>query len=209
MYLTVDAKYRTGEMADQTRDIARLLEAHEAGDESALERLFPVVYDELRRVARGRRREWRSDFTLNTTALLHEAYLKLAGASRLRAKTRSHFFALASKAMRQILITYARDRNAAKRGGRLERVTYESATSVMRGDTPFGEPEAASLVALDEALTKLQQVDERRGTVVECRFFGGMSFEETAAALGVSARTVKRDWTVAQAWLQRELQRTP
>lgn len=194
-------------MAEQAREIVQLLEALDAGDEGALDRLFPLVYDELRRVARARRREWQGDFTLNTTALLHEAYVKLAGAGEVRAGSRSHFLALASRAMRQILINYARDRRAVKRGGDLERVTFESATAVLLGDAPFSDRDAASLVALDEALARLQETDERRGAVVECRFFGGMTFEETAAALGVSARTVKRDWAVAQAWLQRELQR--
>lgn len=193
-------------MAEPTQDVSRLLEDLEAGDEGALDAIFPLLYDELRRVARSRRREWQADFTLDTTALLHEAYLKLAGSTRVRVETRAHFLALASRAMRQILLNYARDRRARKRGGQHERVTFDSATAAVRGAAPFGDREAESLVALDEALTRLQQSDSRRGRVVECRFFGGMTIEETATALGVSARTIKRDWGVARAWLQRELQ---
>lgn len=198
----------TDEGAERTREIERLLHALEEGDDGALDRLFPIVYEELHRVARARRAEWAGNATLNTTALVHEAYVKLAGAAHVRADTRSHFFALASKAMRQILVSYAREGSAAKRGGGLERVTFDSAMALPAGDVPFDAGEAASLVALDDALTKLQQEDDRRAAVVECRFFGGMTLEEIASTLGVSARTVKRDWAVAQAWLQREMQRS-
>lgn len=193
-------------MAESTPDTARLVEALEEGDAEALDALFPLLYEELRDLARARRREWQGNYTLDTTGLLHEAYLKLAGGRRIRSESRAHFLSLASRAMRQILINYARDRAAQKRGGALERVTLESDRIMPPHDAPFGAQDVETLIVLDEALTRLQRSDRRRGAVVECRFFGGMSLEDTAEALGVSTRTVKRDWAVAQAWLQRELQ---
>jgi RNA polymerase sigma factor (TIGR02999 family) len=137
--------------------------------------------------------------------LIHEGYLKLVKQHKLHAETRTHFLALSSKAMRHILVNYARDRRAQKRGGDLTRVTFGD--SVVAG-TPMAldTEQADKLVALDDALDELENVDPRQGKVVECRFFGGMTIEETAAALGVSARTVKRDWAIAQAWLQRAIE---
>jgi RNA polymerase sigma factor (TIGR02999 family) len=183
-----------------------LLDRLDRGDRSALDELFPIVYSELNALAHRLRLKWQGDYTLNTTALLHEGYLKLAKQHTLHAETRTHFLALASKAMRHILVNYARDRRAQKRGGDLTRVTF--ADSVFAG-TPMAlnTQQAEKLVALDDALDELEDVDPRQGKVVECRFFGGMTVEETAEALGVSARTVKRDWAIAQAWLQRAIER--
>lgn len=192
-------------MIESTRDLTRLLEALEADEPGALDAVFPVLYDELRAVARARRGEWRGNFTLDTTALIHEAYLKLAGAARVRAGTRAHFLSLASRAMRQILINYARDRCARKRGGDVEKVTFDSGAVDAKQAERFGDREASELVALDDALTRLAEVEERPAAVVECRCFGSMTIDETAEALGVSSRTVKRDWAVALAWLQRAL----
>jgi len=193
-------------MTEPTRDeIVRLLDALEEGDRGALDALFPLVYRELHALARARRRRWHGDYTLDTTALLHEAYLRLAGRRTIRTEGPSHFFALASRAMRQILCNYARDRRAQRRGGGMERLPLDEARDVA-GPADPSHRGTDLIVALDEALSKLRREDERRCAVVECRFFGGMSITDTASALGISPRTVKRDWAVAQAWLQRELQ---
>lgn len=186
--------------------IQRLLDRLEQGDRAALDELFPLLYEQLSELAHRLRRRWHGDHTLNTTALIHESYLKLLGRKQLRAESRAHFLSLASKAMRHILINYARDRRAEKRGG--------AATPVPIDDTNLGTPpaltlspeQADELVTLHEALHALEQVDERQSRIVECRFFGGMSVEETAAALDISERTVKRDWALAQDWLQQKME---
>ena len=178
-------------MADESRGsdtVEALLRRARAGDGGAMEEAFGRVYDELRLLARRQRVRWDGDFTLNTTALLHEAYLKLAGAPAPEIRERGHFFALASRAMRQILCNYARDRRALKRGGAADPVTLD--TRVDGAGDPGAEPEA--LIALDDALSRLEEAHPRAGRVVECRFFGGMTVEETAAALDVSSGTVKR-----------------
>ena len=163
-----------------------------------LDDLFPVVYEELRRVAHRHLRGERPGHTLGTTALVHEAYLEMAKLDHLRWPGRAFTLAAASRAMRRILIDYAVARRAQKRGGGVapEALDDAVAMAISRSD---------ELLALDEALDRLAGVNERYGRVVECRFFGGMSVEETAEALGTSAATVKRDWTVARAWLNREL----
>lgn len=178
--------------------ITRLLGELDGGDRRAFQDLFALLYDEIHELARRQRQRWRGDYTLDTTALVHEAYLKLAGQRRVGAASRAHFAAVAARAMRHILCNYARDRRALKRGGDAVPVTWDEAAA------PAADPSDA-LVALDDALRQLERVDPRRSQVVECRFFGGLTVEDTAAALGVSARTVKRDWAVAQAWLHREL----
>src|SRR6185369_14708823 len=168
----------------------------EAGN--ALDDVFPAVYEELKRVAHRHLRGERAEHTLGTTALVHEAYLELAKLDHVRWPARPYVLAAASKAMRRILIDYAVARRAQKRGGGVDAEPLDDAVAMAlsRGD---------ELLALDEALGRLAQVNERYGRVVECRFYGGMSVEETAEALGTSPATVKRDWTVARAWLNREL----
>ena len=186
--------------------VTRLLYQFESGDEAALDELFPIIYDELRAIAHRHRRGWDGDTTIGTTALVHEAYLKLTGVGQVHATSRLHFLRVASRAMRQILSNYARDRRAVKRGGDAAHVSLE-----LVGDEAAG-PAAAdvdSIAALEEALGRLEKLDPRLSEVVECRFYGGMSVEDTAAALGVSAATVKRDWALARAWLFREMTESP
>lgn len=185
--------------------VTRLLEALQDGDRAALEDLFALVYEELKGLAHRQRRRWQGNYTLNTTALVNEAYLKLVGPAQIEAESRAHFFALAAKAMRQILCNYARDRSAQKRGGGVEHLSVDELELPDPGGS-FSTEQADTLSALDEALRRLEQVDPRQGRVVECRFFGGLTVEETAAALGISPRTVKRDWVLAQAWIQREME---
>ncbi|MEO5589501.1 MAG: ECF-type sigma factor [Gemmatimonadaceae bacterium] len=184
--------------------VTRLLADLERGDKAALEALFPVVYEELRHVARRQRRNWNGDSTLGTTALVHEVYLKIAGRDQVGAQTRVHFLRIASRAMRHILSNYARDRRATKRGAANPHVPID-----LLGDSALPlqlTDEQSDLVAnLSEALERLEAVDQRLSEVVECRFFGGLTIEDTAAALGVSQATVKRDWSLARAWLFREL----
>lgn len=187
--------------------ITGLLLAVEQGDRGALDALFPLVYDELRRLARRQRRAWHGDSTLNTTALVHEAYLKVADQARLPAESRAHFFAVAAKAMRHILCNYARDRSRTKRGGGAVHLRLEPGHDLAAA-LPLSDDQTDTLATLDESLQALERIAARQARVVECRFFGGMSIEDTAAALGISPRTVKRDWTFARAWLRREMQRT-
>jgi RNA polymerase sigma factor (TIGR02999 family) len=164
----------------------------------AAEALFPELYDELRRIAHRHLGAERTGHTLSTTALVHEAYVKLADQTRARFANRSHFLAVASQAMRRILVGYARKVKADKRGGRWHRLDFDSA------DIPV-EERAEALVALDAAMERLAELNPRLSRVVECRFFGGMTEEEVAAALGVADRTVRRDWIKAKGWLMREL----
>ena len=187
----------------EARDVTALLDRLKDGDEAALDRIFPLIYDELQLLARRQRRRWEGDFTMNTTALVHEAYLKLVGRRTLGARSRGHFFALASRAMRHILCNYGRDRRARKRGGHLRRVSLGQ----VEGDRPATRTGDGDLLgSLDRGLTALESVHPRPARVVECRFFGGLTVDETAAALGISPRTVKRDWHFSQAWLRRRLE---
>jgi RNA polymerase sigma factor (TIGR02999 family) len=174
-----------------------LLEAR-GGDRQTMDRLFRSVYDELRRIAHHALRAERSEHTLGTTGLVHEAYFKLVDQSRVEWSDRAHFFGVASRAMRQILVDYARRRGAVKRGGRVQVVALEE------GAVP-AEERADALLALDEALTRLAAHDATLVQVVECRFFAGLSEEETAEATGASLRTVQRQWRRAKAWLYQEL----
>jgi len=186
--------------------VSRLVVALAAGDRQALDSLFPLVYEEIRAIAHRQRRRWRGQHTLNTTALVHEAYLKLAGSERIGAESRAHFLAVAATAMRQILINYAESRRTRKRGGELGHV---SLSELEAGPSPRHElprDDADLLIELDAALRHLAAVHSRQARVVECRFFGGMTVDETALALAVSPRTVRRDWTVAQAWLHARLE---
>ena len=188
-------------------DVSRLLEAVQRGDRSALDELYALVYSELRVLAHRQRRRWDASGTLNTTALVHEAYLKLVKQRSLHLQSRAHFFALAATAIRHIVSNYARDRQAGKRGGGVPTVSLTDIGTAPVGHWQVTDGHADLLVAIDEALQQLERVSSRQRGVVECRFFGGMSIDETAAAIGVSPRTVKRDWTLAQAWLQREIER--
>jgi RNA polymerase sigma factor (TIGR02999 family) len=185
--------------------VTNLLRELQVGNRAALGDLFPLVYNELRELAHRQRRRWRGDFTLNTTALVHEAYLKLVDQTRLDIDNRAHFLGVAAKAMRHILCNYARDRRRKKRGGDLQRLPLEEIDALPQTLT-LSQDQAAILVALDDGLKQLETVDKRLSEVVECRFFGAMSIEDTAAALALSPATVKRRWTLARSWLYRELQ---
>ena len=191
--------------AADTGPLTELLVAASGGNTDALNRLFPLVYDELRVIARKQRRGWAGNETMNTTALVHEAYLKLLGHEGTDWRSRAHFLAVAATAMRQILIDYARTQQAAKRGGGLQRVSFERAEAMLGEELEFSPDRADVLVALDASLTRLSKDSVRLGRIVECRFFGGMSIKDTAEALGVSVATVNRGWAMAQAWLYRDL----
>lgn len=186
-------------------EVTALLDRLNDGEDEALDRLFPLIYEELQLLARRQRRRWEGDYTMNTTALVHEAYLKLVGRHTIGARGRGHFFALASRAMRHILCNYGRDRQAQKRGGGAVVVSLE-ADGHPASPLPGPDPEDELLESLDHGLTALERVHPRPARVVECRFFGGLTVEETAAALEVSPRTVKRDWRFAQAWLKNALE---
>jgi len=182
-------------------DITHLLKAWGDGDESALNRLTPLVYAHLREQARRYMRRERSGATLQSTALVHEVYLRLVNTNEVECKDRGHFFALASQIMRRILVDAARLRAAAKRGGALQ---TEHSPSVDIDQLRVAS-DSTALCALDDALESLTQIDPRRAKVIELRFFGGLSVDETAEALDVSPQTVMRDWRLARAWLTREL----
>jgi RNA polymerase sigma factor (TIGR02999 family) len=185
-------------MRGGSQEITELLLAWNDGDEQALDRLMPLVHDELHRLARRYMAGQRADHPLQTTALVNEAYLRLVDSSRVRWQNRAHFFAVSAQLMRRILVDVARARHRVKRGGDVVRVTFDEALAMSQ------EPSAA-LIALDDALRALAAVDARKSKVVELRFFGGLSVEETAEVLKVSPITVMRDWAMAKAWLLREL----
>jgi RNA polymerase sigma-70 factor, ECF subfamily len=186
---------------EPSNEITELLLAWSGGDKKALDELMHVVYDELHRLAHRQLKKERQDHTLQTTALVNEAYLKLVDQKRVKWQNRSHFFALSSQLMRRILVDYARSRQYAKRGGGMPPMPLNEALIVA--------PErAAEMIALDEALTELAKHDERKARIVELRFFAGMSIDETSELLGVSPSTVMKDWTLAKAWLQREMDRS-
>jgi RNA polymerase sigma-70 factor (ECF subfamily) len=182
--------------------VTELLAAWSAGDESARDSLMPLVYDELRRLARRQMRRERPGHTLQTTALVNEAYLRLAGQHPIEWRTRAHFFGMAAAMMRRILVDYARRRQYAKRGGGAVRCSLDDVAAVA------GE-RSAEIVAVDEALTRLSAIDERGCRIVEMRYFGGLTVEEIGSVLHISAATVKRDWTAAKAWLAHELRNGP
>ena len=181
-------------------DITVLLQAHAAGKPGALEQLLPLVYEELRTIARARLRREQAGHTLAPTELVHEAFMKLVP-GRVEWNNRSHFYAIASRAMRNVLIDHAERRSAVKRGGGAAAITLPESAAAAGS----GQEEVEDLIALGEALARLEKLDERQARVVECRFFGGLSIDETAEALGISAATVSRDWTFARAWLHNEL----
>jgi RNA polymerase sigma factor (TIGR02999 family) len=192
-------------MSDELQvTVSRLVHELQNGNRAAFDELFPLIYEELRALARRQRRRWRGDATLNTTALVHELYLKLEGQKRVGSKGRAHLFAVAAKAMRHILSNYAREQRAKKRGDGVTRVSLDEMTvPPEEPNARLSEEQADMLAELEEALRRMEGIDKRGSEVVECRFYAGMTVEETAVALGISPRTVKRDWQLAQAWLHR------
>src|SRR5665647_397965 len=170
------------------------------GSRAAIDAILPAIYDELRSMAHFRLRAEQTGHTLETTGLVHEAYIRLAGSERLEFESRAHFLAIAAQAMRHILIDSALTRRTQKRGGGLRPLTID--------DLPIvAETRSEELIALDEALVRLSVINERQAKVVECRYFGGMNIDDTALALGISTATVKRDWMLARAWLNLELRK--
>jgi RNA polymerase sigma factor (TIGR02999 family) len=188
----------------EMESITSLLAAVRGGDREAFAHLFSLAYGKLRDISQAQRRRQPND-TLTTTALVHEAFIKLFGSGSLAFNDRAHFLAVAATAMRQILIGHARRNNAAKRGGGDTRRSFEEIEHALATEAGFETPTSEALLALDRALEKLRDHSPRQCRIVECRFYGGMSIEETAAALEVSPATVKRDWSLAQAWLHREI----
>jgi len=182
------------------QDVTQLLDAVGQGDSRAAEELLPLVYDQLRKLARSRMAREREGATLEPTALVHEAYLRLVGKQDVKWENRGHFFAAAARAMRRILVERARHRGRQKRGGAMQRVELSAEAMAV-------EPPSDELLALDEALDRLEQDDPRKCDVVMLRYFAGLTIEETSAALGISPTTVKSEWTFARAWLHRELRK--
>jgi RNA polymerase sigma-70 factor (ECF subfamily) len=188
-------------MAHAAGDVTQLLADLQNGRPAVASQLTPLVYNELRRLARHQMRHERPDHTLQATALVHEAYLRLVNLPERTWQNRTHFIAIAAQVLRRILIDHARARRTAKREGALHRVPLEEPLLLT-------DEQSDELVALDEALERLAQFDARQSRVVELRFFGGLTVEETAEALGISPETVKRDWSVARAWLHREVSKS-
>jgi RNA polymerase sigma factor (TIGR02999 family) len=178
--------------------VTRLLLECRAGQRDALDRLFPLIYDELRSIAHGQMKREREGHTLVTTALVHEAYIRLVDITRVEWRDRVHFLSMAARAMRRILIDHARQRQAVRRGGGAEPVTLDEALAATQMETE-------TLVEVDDALERLGDLNPRLVRVVECRFFGGMTESETAEALGVTSRTVRKDWVRARGWLRQAL----
>ncbi len=185
-------------MATAPNDVTKLLADWSGGDGAALEQLMPLVYEELHRMAKRYMNSQPSGHTLQTTALIHEAYLKLADNPEKQWENRAHFFAVAAQAMRHILVDHARSRRSEKRGGETQMISLEEAAII-------SNERVEEVIALDEALKSLEKQDARKGRVVELRYFGGLSVEETAEILKISPETVMRDWRFAKTWLLREL----
>ena len=193
--------------ASETADITVLLRAWRAGDRSALDRLTPLVYGELRRLAYKFMQQERPDHTLQATALVNEAYLRLVDIRAVDWQDKAHFMAIAAQTMRRVLVDAARARAAEKRGGDMERVDRGASGVDLDGMAAPGTDRGLELCALDEALDALGRMDSRRAKVIELRFFGGLTVEETAEILRISPQSVTRDWKLARAWLMRELRR--
>ena len=185
-------------MTPSSESITQLLTEWRDGDKTALDRLIPLVYEELRRLAHHYLRRERPGYTLQTTALVNEAYLRLVDHKGMRWQNRAHFYAVAAQAMRRILVDHARSRDAAKRGGGANLIGLDEAATA-------AQMQAANLLALNEALNQLALIDKRKSRIVELRYFGGMSVEETAEVIGVSPVTVMREWSSAKAWLLRAI----
>ena len=181
-----------------TQDFTQLLNKAQTGDKSALDELLPLVYNELRRIAENQLRREREDHTLQATALVHEAYLRLIEQRDVDWGNRLHFFSIAAEMMRRILVNYALQRNAKKRGDGLTRIALDEAVS-------FSDEKDFDLVALDDALKNLAEFDQIQARIVELRFFGGLTIEETSEVLNISDSTVKREWRMAKAWLKTKL----
>jgi RNA polymerase sigma factor (TIGR02999 family) len=207
---------RTGQgIVAQDNQITQLLSEWGGGNASALDRLAPLVYGELRRMAARHLRRERAGHTLQTTGLVHEAFLRLVDQRSARWQNRAHFFSIASRTMRRVLVDQARARHAVKRGEGRTRVDIDDLEAVLDGQgdlalvsvelTPAGQERHADLIMIDDALTRLEALDERQARIVEMRFFGGLTIEETSQSLNISPATVKRDWLMAKAWLAREL----
>ncbi|MGH9873569.1 MAG: sigma-70 family RNA polymerase sigma factor [Pyrinomonadaceae bacterium] len=189
-------------MTVKADDLTGLLIEWSHGDKAALDRLTPLVYDEIRRIAHRYVQRERAGQTLQTTALVNEAYIRLAGSSNISWQNRAHFYAVTAQVMRRILIDHARRRQYVKHGGEAQRVAFEVAISEA---ALMSQPRSAELLALDEALDELAKFDPRKSRVVELRYFGGLNLEETATVLEVSPMTVRRDWRAAKAWLFRRM----
>jgi RNA polymerase sigma factor (TIGR02999 family) len=185
-------------MDSSPKSVTQLLIEWREGDENAFNKLIPIVYEELRRLAQYYMRRERPDHTLQTSALVNEAYLRLVDHKGMRWQNREHFYGVAAQAMRRVLVDHARSRGYFKRGGGAHRVELDAAATV-------AQKQAADLIALDDALTSLESFDPRKSKIVVMRHFGGMDSKEIAKALGISVATVNRDWAVAKAWLLREL----
>lgn len=186
---------------EPTSDLTVMLRLAQEGNREAVDRIFSAVYEQLHGLARAQRKRWDGNHTLNTTVLVHEAYLKLVDQERAEWKDRSHFFAVAAMAMRQILVNYARRAKASRRGGGTRPIPLEEGI-IMEEDV------ANEILVLNESLDQLARRSSRQAKIVELRFFVGLTTDETAAALGISPATVKRDWQLASAWLKREIQET-
>ena len=184
----------------QSKDVTTLLLEWGNGNQAALNELTPLVYQELRQLATRQLRRERPGHTLQSTALVHEAYLQLIDQRRVRFQHRDHFYAIAAQIIRRILVNYARKRNSSKRGGGKTLLAIDESIA-------FESPKGVDLVAVDDALERLSKIDQQQGRIVELRFFGGLTIEGTADILGISTSTVSRDWTLARAWLRRELSR--
>lgn len=182
----------------ETHQVTRLLIQWSEGDQTALDDLIPIVYDELRRMAKRSMKRQDSGHTMQTTELIHEAYLKLAGNEEKTWKNRAHFFGVAAQAMRHILVDYARSKNSQRRGGFKQRITLAENQFV-------SNERSEEIVALDDALTRLAELDERKSRVFEMKFFAGLNFEEIAEVLQMSTVTIKRDWSFAKNWLSKEI----
>lgn len=188
---------------EPSSQVTELLVRWRGGDREALESLMPLVYDELRRLAHHYLQRERSDHTLQSTALVHEAYLRLAGQNAPQWQNRAHFFGIAARVMRQILVEYARAHSAAKRGGTNPcKITLDDALDLQQQRTDV------DIIALDVALDRLSELDPQQSRIVELRFFTGLTIEDTSEVMGISPATVKRDWTSARAWLHREMDRS-
>jgi RNA polymerase sigma factor (TIGR02999 family) len=181
-------------------EVTQMLIDWSNGDQTALDKLIPVVYTELRKLADKRLRRRRPDYTIQTTALVHEAYIHLIDCNNIDWKNRAHFFGVAAQLMRNVLVDYARKQASSKRGGGMYRLTLDDSLKI-------SDEQDVDLMALDEALLKLEDFDPQKNRIIEMRYFAGLTIEETAEALGISATTVKREWSFAKAWLHREIKR--
>lgn len=194
------------DMSDAHQEtVTRLLGELRAGSPDAFDGLLPLVYDELRALARRQRRRWHGDETLDSTALVHEAYFRLIDQSAPEWESRAHFLAVASRAMRQILLDYAKRKHAAKRDGGRDHIPLQEVQAALLAHSTVTDEQSDLLISLEESLRRLEQHEPRQSRIVECRFFGGMTIDETAEALAISPASVKRGWAMAQAWLYRDL----